>query len=539
MGWSRIFSVLILMALTMPVFGQMNRYMVFFKDKEGTPYSIDSPLEFLSAKALARRDKHDVAVSQFDFPPNPAYLQQLRETGAEVYFATRWMNGALVQCDAAQATTIQALGSVDRVEMVAPGAKLKLAGRKRAIERKKTSASAPVTDTQLKMLGLDVMHSEGMMGQGVTIAVLDAGFEGVNTAAPFQHLFDKGNIQLDLCKDFVYNSNDIFQYDDHGTEVLSVIAAFSSGSFTGGAYESTFQLYVTEEVPTEYRVEEYNWLFAAERADSAGVDIIQSSLGYHDFDLASMDYQASQMDGKTAVISKAAQWAADRGIVVVTSAGNEGNTSWRIITAPADVADVLAVANVDSYLNRASSSSIGPSADLRVKPDVAALGTGTKVIERSGQIGQSNGTSLAAPLVTSLAAGIIQRFPALTNKQILSAIRISATQAIRPDYYIGYGVPNYRTVSSYLLQEEDFAVYPNPFDSRSQQIIIRPKGTLSVTDCSLELVSGEGKSVYRDEAFFSSQQELYSPDLTDHSIGIYMVRIGCPTRNYVYKVVKK
>lgn len=539
MGWSRIFSVLILMALAMPVFGQMNRYMVFFKDKEGTPYSIDSPLEFLSAKALARRDKHDVAVSQFDFPPNPAYLQQLRETGAEVYFATRWMNGALVQCDAAQATTIQALGSVDRVEMVAPGAKLKLAGRKRAIERKKTSASAPVTDTQLKMLGLDVMHSEGMMGQGVTIAVLDAGFEGVNTAAPFQHLFDKGNIQLELCKDFVYNSNDIFQYDDHGTEVLSVVAAFSSGSFTGGAYESTFQLYVTEEVPTEYRVEEYNWLFAAERADSAGVDIIQSSLGYHDFDLASMDYQASQMDGKTAVISKAAQWAADRGIVVVTSAGNEGNTSWRIITAPADVADVLAVANVDSYLNRASSSSIGPSADLRVKPDVAALGTGTKVIERSGQIGQSNGTSLAAPLVTSLAAGIIQRFPALTNKQILSAIRISATQAIRPDYYIGYGVPNYRTVSSYLLQEEDFAVYPNPFDSRSQQIIIRPKGTLSVTDCSLELVSSEGKSVYRDEAFFSSQQELYSPDLTDHSIGIYMVRIGCPTRNYVYKVVKK
>lgn len=539
MGWSRIFSLLILVALATPVFGQMNRYMVFFKDKEGTPYSIDNPLEFLSAKALERRDKHDVAVSQFDFPPNPAYLQQLRETGAEVYFATRWMNGALVQCDAALASTIQALSTVDRVEMVAPGAKLKLAGRKRAIERKKTSASAPVTDTQLKMLGLDVMHSEGMIGQGVTIAVLDAGFEGVNTAAPFQHLFDKGHIQLELCKDFVYNSNDIFQYDDHGTEVLSVIAAFSSGSFTGGAYESTFQLYVTEEVPTEYRVEEYNWLFAAERADSAGVDVIQSSLGYHDFDLPSMDYQASQMDGKTAVISRAAQWAADRGIVVVTSAGNEGNTSWRIITAPADVADVLAVANVDSYLNRASSSSIGPSADLRVKPDVAALGTGTKVIERSGQIGQSNGTSLAAPLVTSLAAGIIQRFPALTNKQILSAIRISATQAIRPDYYVGYGVPNYRTVSSYLLQEEDFAVYPNPFDSRSQQIIIRPKGTLSVTDCSLELVSSEGKSVYHDETFFSNQQELYSPDLTDHSIGIYMVRIGCPTRNYVYKVVKK
>jgi serine protease AprX len=539
MAVNRMFGTLLLVVLTMPVFGQMNRYMVFFRDKNGTPYTISNAEAFLSEKALNRREKHHVAVSELDLPVNPDYLDQVRAAGAEVYFPTRWMNGVLVQCDPAVATSIAAIASVDHVEMVGPGARLTLSGRRKTIERKKTTASTQVTDTQLKMLGIDTMHEEGMMGNGITIGVFDAGFEGVNTAAPFQHLFDKGHVQLDLSRDFVYNSPDVFQYDDHGTEVLSVIAGFSPGAFTGGAYEATFQLYVTEEVPTEYRVEEFNWLFAAERADSAGVDIIQSSLGYYDFDVQSMDYLKSQMDGKTTVISRAAQWAADRGIVIVTSAGNEGNNSWQIITAPADVVDVLAVANVDADLNRATSSSVGPSADLRIKPDVAALGTGTRVIEKSGQIGQASGTSLSAPLVTSLAAGVLQRFPDLTNRQLLTAIRISATQAARPDYFIGYGVPNYRTVYSYLLQEEDFAVYPNPFESSSQQIIIRPKGTVTVTDCSLELVSSEGKSLYRNDAFFSKQQELYSPDMSDKAVGMYMVRIGCPTKNYVYKVVKK
>src|SRR5690606_12003754 len=208
------------------------------------------------------------------------------------------------------------------------------------------------TNVQLNMIGLTDMHSDNIRGEGVTIAILDSGFEGVDVTAPFSQIFQEGRIDLQASRDFVYNSDNVFQYDDHGTEVFSVIAAFQPGEFTGGAYKASYQLYVTEEVPTEYRIEEYNWLFAAERADSAGADIIQSSLGYYDFDGASMDYLKSQMDGVTAVVSKAAKWAADRGIIVVVSAGNEGNVSWQIITAPADVENVLAVAAVDANLRR-------------------------------------------------------------------------------------------------------------------------------------------------------------------------------------------
>src|SRR5690606_22602049 len=151
---------------------------------------------------------------------------------------------------------------------------------------------------------------------------------------PFQHIFDDARMNLTVSTDFVRNTNDVFQYDDHGTQVFSVIAAFQEGLFTGGSYEAEYQLYVTEDVSSEYRIEEYNWLFAAERADSAGVDVVNSSLGYYDFNDSNMNYTQSAMDGKTTVASKAAQMLADRGVIVVCSAGNEGNIAWKLITAP-------------------------------------------------------------------------------------------------------------------------------------------------------------------------------------------------------------
>ena len=188
----------------------------------------------------------------------------------------------------------------------------------------------------------------GTRGEDIVIGIFDGGFQGVNTGAPFQHIFNENRINLAVSKDFVTNSDDVFQFDEHGTEVFSVIAAYQDGFFTGGSYEANYQLYVTEDVVGEYRIEEYNWLFAAERADSAGVDVVNSSLGYYDFDQLAMDYPKSAMDGKTTVVSKAAQMLADRGVIVVCSAGNEGGIAWQIITAPADAKDVLAVGNVNS-----------------------------------------------------------------------------------------------------------------------------------------------------------------------------------------------
>ncbi|MFZ6012683.1 MAG: S8 family serine peptidase, partial [Bacteroidota bacterium] len=341
-GDKRILVVLILL-VQLPCWAQVNRYVIFFKDKQGTPFTISDPAAFLSPQAIERRIKQGIVVTEQDLPVNPSYVQGVAGAGADVFFRTRWFNGVLVQCDAALVPSIQNLSFVDRVEFVAPGVKLSNGGRKKTSLRKKNGTVGIETKSQLEMIGVHEMHQANVIGQNITIAVFDAGFPGVDATAPFSEIFAENRFNAAASYDFVYNTTDVFQYDGHGTEVLSVIAAKIPDDYTGGAYEANFQLYVTEDASSEYRVEEYNWAFAAERADSAGADIINSSLGYYDFDDASMNYTTAQMDGQTAVVTKAAQWSAERGIVVVCSAGNEGNIpSWRIITAPADAVDVLA-----------------------------------------------------------------------------------------------------------------------------------------------------------------------------------------------------
>jgi subtilisin family serine protease len=321
--------------------------------------------------------------------------------------------------------------------------------------------------------------------------------------------------------------------------VFSVIAAFQDGNFVGGSYEAKYQLYVTEDVNTEFRIEEYNWLFAAERADSSGVDVINASLGYYDFDDTSMNYSKADMDGNTTVVTKAAQLAADRGIVIVCSGGNEGGLAWQIITAPADARDVLGVASVNSAGQRSTSSSVGPSADGRVKPDVAALGVNTTVIKPDGSTGTASGTSLASPLVTSLAAGVWQRYPQLTNKEVIDVIRKSASQANSPDFLIGYGIPNFKAVANYLdeqPQANPFEVYPNPV--LADTLTIRPFDPERVTSCRVELLSSQGQVVHSTDAGFSWLNRTYTADLSQFAAGMYYLRILWGDKRYTFKLVK-
>ena len=180
------------------------------------------------------------------------------------------MNGVLVQCEPSVISAVESLPYVDRVELVAPLPKLQSGGRRFFNLKRKNQHTETETLSQLQMLGIHSMHEADYTGEGIIIAILDSGFPGVNTLSAFEHLLSEGRIMQDVSLDFVHNTPDVFQYDDHGTEVMSVMAAQVPDAFIGGAYGATFQLFVTEEVPTEYRVEEYNWLFAAERADSAG-----------------------------------------------------------------------------------------------------------------------------------------------------------------------------------------------------------------------------------------------------------------------------
>ncbi len=530
MGLSRI-AVFLLAMVSITASAQTDRYMVFFTDKTGTPHSIGSPTTFLSARAINRRIKANVAITTDDLPVVPGYVTQVRATGAKAFFTTRWFNGVLVEATSAQVSAIEALGFVGFTEFVAPGDPL-IGGRRSF----KSTATAPAaaSSTQLTMLALDNMHADGYQGSGVLVAVLDAGFPGVNTTSPFQALRDEGRIIQTT--DFIRNSSDIYQYDDHGTVVLGIMTAGTS-SFAGGAPSANYLLYVTEDAVSEYRVEEYNWLFAAERADSAGADVLNSSLGYNTFDDPSMDYTESMMDGNTTIVSRAASKARDRGIAVVVSAGNLGGIPWQLVAAPADVDGVLGVGAVDSQGARAAFSSVGPSSDGRIKPDVVALGVGVNVFTGSGAPASANGTSMSAPLVTSLVAGLIEAFPQLTATEIVAAVKASASQSSSPDNELGYGIPGYTAARNYLTANppnEIAAVYPNPvvgdLSILFQQL---PEGSVRFS-----IYNAVGKIVHSSEHPLTWSVNPLSVPTDKLSPGIYLLHVQTSSYGRTLRFVK-
>lgn len=522
--------VLWLMAL---VASAQDRYVVHFKDKAGTQYSVSDPQKFLSARAIARRVKQEIPISDLDFPVNTTYVQQVAGAGAKVYFTSRWKNCALVQADGTAINTVKGLSFVKSVEYVAPGPRLN--GRTKATRKKNQPAIAEATKTQLQMVGINLMQEEDLLGQGVHVAIFDSGFDGVDQTEPFSHLFKDG--QILSARDFVTNSTDVYRFDDHGTEVLSVIAA-NSASYTGGAYEAMFHLFVTEDVSSEYRIEEYNWLFAAEKADSAGVDVISSSLGYNTFDDGKMDYnKATDLDGKTAVISFAAAGALARGIAVVCSAGNEGNLLWGLVTPPADVDGIISVGAVSSAGTRSGFSSKGPTSDGRIKPDLMALGSPASVVRANGSGGFTSGTSVAAPIVTSLLVGLIQRFPDISPKKIVQALLSTASQASAPDNLMGYGIPDFtraKTSLEGLLPLDEISIYPNPTDTGTFSVRFKNTGLqakVTVYDLSGRILSQHSISV-------TASNNPVVIDMSELPAKTYLVKVETTDNFKTFKLIK-
>jgi hypothetical protein len=509
-----------------------NRYFVSFKDKNHTPYSISNPAQFLSAKSIARRAREQFAVTTEDLPVDPNYVAQVKATGVSVFFASRWFNGVLIQADPSLVPTVSALPFVSNVELVAYGKRL-INGRIKFTESVKQT-SAATNQFQLQMIGLDDMHAAGYLGQGVDVAVFDSGFIGVNTTTPFQHLFTEGRVKE--VKNFVKNTLEVYADHDHGTEVLSVMAAYQAGTYEGGAYKANYYLYETEDVASEYRVEEYNWTFAAERADSVGVEVINSSLGYNTFDDSSMDYLYKDLDGKTAVISRAARMAAERGILVVVAAGNEGASSWKYITVPADAEGVIASGSVDYYGNHSSFSSIGPTADGRIKPDVCAMGSGTAVILYNGIPGTTSGTSLSSPLISSLVTGLRQAYPSVTVKQLYSVLINSASKASSPDEYYGYGIPDFKKATSFLDITNEFEVYPNPIVDNEVKIFFKKADSQKVRISVSSLLGEELSSTEATVTWTNNPLKVnFSENL---STGIYLLKIQTPESTSTKRLVK-
>lgn len=458
----------------------VRKHLLYFNDKAGTPYSVGQPQAFLSARALLRRSRQNIAVQPRDLPVSPAYVNQVKAVpGAQLWYTSRWFNAAVVACDSNTLATLRALPFVRGSQTLNRTAQT--AGPIRPREETDTPnageqrlLSNPVYGTAYKqalMIGAVAMHQAGFRGEGMQIAVFDDGFPTVNQTAPFASLRSENRIADAF--NFVEKNPDVYVRDSHGTNTLSTMAANQESVFIGTAPKATYRLYITEDVYTENPIEEVNWLIAAERADSAGVDIISSSLGYTTFDVPYGNYTYANLNGRTAISTRAATVAARVGMLVVNSAGNEGNSAWQRIVAPSDADSILTVGAVDSLRAYVSFSSIGPSADGRIKPNLAAQGHRTAIIGTAGVPVRGSGTSFSCPVLAGMVAGFWQANPTLTAQQVISYLQRSASQYTNPDNLLGYGIPNF--VVAYNLANpnmplataapakgQSLVVYPNP-----------------------------------------------------------------------------
>ncbi len=465
---------LLLLLGHIPAFAQTRAYLVQFTDKNNSSFSVNRPQEFLSQRSIDRRRKQNIPVLERDLPVNPTYIQQVRQAGARVLYPTRWLNGIIIEAD--QPT----LDRVNRLGFVKNNTTMRLTlrpdipdGFVAELGKEENNSlhllSARVEENygnslrQSQMIGVDAMHQDGFRGEGIVIAVIDDGFQAVNTNPVFRQTNILGTYN------FVKNTTDVYNVNvTHGARVLSALAAYQDGGLIGTAHKASYYLFVTEIDDRENKVEEALWLVAAERADSLGVDIISTSLGYTTFDDMTLNYTPNNLDGKTALVSQAAAIAVRTGMIVVKSAGNNGLRTWQKVSFPGDVDSVLTVGAVDANGTYFSQSGRGRTADGRIKPDVVAMGVNTVVALPNGNISTSSGTSFAAPLVAGLAAGLWQANPSFTNMQIVNMIRRSGNRFTNPSDSVGYGIPNYVRARVLTSDEQNFdkekliQIFPNP-----------------------------------------------------------------------------
>ena len=427
------------------------------KDKQGTPYSLDHPGRWLSHKSIERRKRQGLSVDSTDLPVSNKYLRQIenslnqREPGEKrskaewvIIGTSRWNNTVLVRAN--DTTLLHRVSSLDCIAhaqcvWTAPDSIDRMVKHTYHDTFNPWDSIKGVAygngKEQLEMLQGQRLHNIGKRGRGMTIAVLDGGFQNVDVIPAFQHTNIIGT------KDFVYpNSQYFYQETDHGTRVLSAMATNEPEVLIGTAPEARYWLLRCEDQQTEQPVEEDYWAMAAEFADSVGADIITSSLGYNEYDHAPR-YHQRDLDGQTALISRTASMLAKKGIILVNSAGNSGMGPWKKISFPADANDILTVGAVNMEKKNAPFSGVGPTQDGRVKPDVMALGSPASLISGRGSIIRDMGTSFSTPLVAGLVACLWQALPEKAALEIIDLVRQTSSSYNKPDNIYGYGIPNF------------------------------------------------------------------------------------------------
>ena len=423
-------------------------YRIYLSDKKGTPYSLERPSRYLSRRSVERRKRQSLPLDSTDLPVSPTYTQQLERLGATIIGKSRWQNTVLVRLnDSSIVSRYRQLPFVNACRLVwqAPDSITPTAQRSKYQEEFDTyhyTEGQPYGKSyeQINALQGQRLHQMGMRGEGMMIAVIDGGFKNVDRIPAFEKIDIRGN------RDFVCPpSPSIFAETDHGTKVLSAMAVEVPNYYIGSAPQASYWLLRSEDQQTEQEVEEDYWTMAAEFADSVGCDLINSSLGYNEYDHPYMTHALWHLDGKTAFISRTASMLASKGIILVNSAGNSGMGPWKKIGVPADADHILTVGAItaEEPHHIAPFSSVGPSQDGRVKPDVVAIGAPVFLINGRGSLMQDMGTSFSTPIVCGLMACLWQALPHLTAEELIQLIRLTAGNNVHPDNIYGYGVPDF------------------------------------------------------------------------------------------------
>ena len=432
------------------------KYRIYLTDKKATPYSLQHPEAFLSKKALDRRQRQHLSVDSTDIPVCRDYIKAIQKTGVKIVAVGKWNNFVTVSCNNPnKVDKIMKLKFVRSTKLVWEKPK-QTADRKTTREtitskvmKKGENKYGPAYD-QIHQCNGDRLHQYGFTGKGMTIAIIDAGFHNADSIPEMK------NIHILGTHDFVSSGTDIYAQGTHGMCVLSIMGMNQPYYMMGSAPDASYWLLRSEDEESETLVEQDYWSEAIEFADSVGVDAVNSSLGYYNFDDSTMNYRYRDLDGKTALISREATMAAQKGIMVVVSAGNAGSGSWKKISVPGDADEVLTIGAVSTKGVLASFSSVGNTADGRIKPDVVATGSRTSFVNAHGDLSVGNGTSFSSPLMCGLVTCLRQACPNASVKEIIEAIHRSGDRSDYPDNIYGYGIPNMLIALSILQPEHSF-----------------------------------------------------------------------------------
>ncbi len=539
---------ILLLFLTIVVCAQAqvatNIYWVQFTDKANSPYSIDNPEAYLSPRALQRRANQGIAIDEYDIPVNPQYLQAVADCGAAILNPSKWLNGTSVHVtDPSVIDAINALGFVASVRNCPNDLKAQeQKERWLANEMKPTASSRGFrgyyggAEAQVIQLHVNELHDMGFDGTGVIVAVLDGGFVGTDEHSCFDNMREEGRF-LGV-RDFVYGSNSVYSQSTHGTSCLSTMAAYDPNNMVGTAPKASYYLIHTEDGESENIIEEYNWVSGAEYADSLGVDVCSTSLGYIDFDMSQWNHPLEHFDGKTAPMSIGAEIAASRGMVCMNAAGNEYG-GYCTLGIPADAEHIITVGAVNASGTRADFSSVGPTYDERIKPDVMAMGEGTYVASGYGWWPYYNGdgTSFATPVLAGAVACLRQARPYASVQQICDAIRACGNRANNPDFYYGYGIPDFSQALELLNvgetpmeANEIIGVYPNPSHGAVRVMLNGcAKAELAVYDMM-------GRCLYK-YSFNGLNHTTLENYLNTLESGVYFINANSETGSQTLKIV--